>query len=199
MKTKSSDFRALRIKAGFRSRRRAADFFGVAENTIYRWESGRSSPPQYALTLLRLQSEMQELQTLVKEKDQAYGRALDQLIRQAFRMIREELGISQEELAVRANVSRSWVAHFEHQRLIPTPEAFSLALKALELNPSLLLKKIPRFGRVLSELDPEAARILLLVLIASGLIQPSAPMPTRKRRRPQLPDGQMPLLQELER
>jgi len=81
---------------------------------------------------------------------------------------------------------------------MPTPEAFSLALKALDLNPSSLLKKIPRFGSVLSELDPEAIRILFLVLIASGLLQTSTPMRVEKRRRPPLPDSQMPLLQKLD-
>ena len=160
-----------------RTRRQAADFFGVTETTIWRWETGKSGPPSWAGLVLKLQDRLREQEETQAKVRRASAAGLDEFVRAAFRVVREQHHLTQDDVATRANVSRSWVAHFERHNEVPSVFLFSAALRALGLNTGDILAGVPVIGNVLSELEAEDARTLLALLLDSGLIGISAQRP----------------------
>ncbi len=188
MPESGQSFQSLRRGAGFRTRRKAAEFLGVTENTVYRWESGRTEIPDYAPRLLSLQATLRALENSISATRAASAAGIDQLIRAAFREARRRRGLSQAAIANRAHVSRSWVTHFETHGDVPTDDSLGSALTALELDADSTLSAVPHIGKVLGRIDGHASRELLALLISANLInEPKADAVTlAKRSKPKI-------------
>jgi transcriptional regulator with XRE-family HTH domain len=66
--------------------------------------------------------------------------ALKQALSANIKRIRSEQGISQEKLALKANIDRSYMSEVERQLANPSLEALVKLSNALEVNPSELLQ-----------------------------------------------------------
>jgi transcriptional regulator with XRE-family HTH domain len=157
----------------------------VTENTVYRWESGRTEIPEYAPKLLTLQANLRALEASMAATRAASAEGIDQLIRSAFRETRRSRGLTQAALALRAHVSRSWVTHFETHGDVPTDDSLASALAALNIDADSTLSGVPHIGKVLAQIDGQASRVLLALLVASNLINEPGidTVPSTKRRK----------------
>lgn len=175
LETTADEFRDFRRDVGLRTRRQAAAFFGVAEHTIYRWEAGRSTIPDHATRMLKLRADLRKSESALARLRRSSSKGIEALIRSAVRSMREEQGLTQDRLARRAHVSRSWLAHFEQHRMVPTTEPFAAVLTALNFDASEILSDIPGMGKTLRALSSDSYRLLLALLVASHYVNlPSA-------------------------
>ena len=60
------------------------------------------------------------------------------------RRLRAERGISQEELAHRAGIDRSYISKIECETYAPSIDKIEQIAKVLKVEPSVLLEKVPR-------------------------------------------------------
>lgn len=70
--------------------------------------------------------------------------ALKQALSSNIKRIRQEQGISQEKLALKANIDRSYMSELERQLANPSLEALVKLGNALEVSPSELLQVVKK-------------------------------------------------------
>ena len=169
-----SDFKDERRTAGLRTRRQTADFFGVSEQTIYRWETGGTAVPAYAPMLLESRVAGRFMESTISSIRRASAEGIPGLIRAAYRGMRLRQNLTQQDVERRAHISRSWVVHFEAHDLAPSSQFFASALEALRLDTAELLAGVPVLGDSLAKLDDGSCRQLLAILLASGFVNAPA-------------------------
>lgn len=166
---RSIQLRALRRQAGLRTQRETAGFFGVTENTVYRWESGKVAVPKHIVRLLETQVQLQQLLAEAAATKRAARHGASQLVRQAMRAARIQAGRTQESLAKAANTSRSGIAHLERGRGEPSGQVLGAVLRALNPDTQGELERVPDIGPSLYELDLDGLRALVVLLLTHRL------------------------------
>jgi transcriptional regulator with XRE-family HTH domain len=160
----TKDLVGARRALGLQTRRQAADFFGVKENTVYRWETGRTKVPDYVSRTLQLLKQFETNRQLSNRLMVFADAGADGLIRLAFRNFRLGKGWSASDLAAAANVSRSWIVHFEMHSSHPSTELLSAALKALA-TAGEGVRGIHAVEELIEPLDETSAKILLALVL----------------------------------